>query len=207
MKIFLDVDGPILDVSERYYAVHCAIAGDSISLEFFWQQKRAGLGGRAIVEHNGLDVAADEYSRRWVAEIEAAEHMHLDALQPGVLDAMDALRAMGTVTFVSLRQNGEQLQAQLRALGVARDETILSASPLSGHGPSLKVELVREHVGECTLADVMVGDTRIDLEAGRELGVRTIGVTCGIRTADDLAQARPDRIVKDLRAAVEWLRT
>ena len=204
MRVFLDVDGPILDVSARYYAVHVAIAGDSMSRDFFWEQKRAGMGGRAIVEHNGLDVSADEYSRRWVAEIEAAEHMHLDVLQPGVFEAMDALRSFATVTFVSLRQNGPQLRAQLRRLGVAKDEAILSASPLDGHGPELKVELIRAHGFDA--ADAIIGDTRIDLEAGHALGLRTIGVTCGIRTRADLAQASPSIIVANLSAAVSWLR-
>ena len=207
MRVFLDVDGPILDVSARYYAVHRAIAGDAISHDFFWEQKRAGMGGRAIVEHNGLDVAADEYARRWVAEIEASEHMHLDVLQDGVLDAMTALRGFAEVAFVSLRQNGEQLREQLIGLGVAtRDDIVLTASPLEGHGPDLKVDRIQRRYRTLDPEDAIVGDTRIDLEAGKALGIRTIGVTCGIRTQADLEKASPSIIVANLPAAVSWLR-
>ncbi len=203
MHVFLDVDGPILDVSARYYAVHRAIAGSALSLEQFWEQKRQGRGGRAIVELNQLAVSPDTYAQRWVSEIESAEHMHLDVLQPGVLEAMDTLRSFASVTFVSLRQKGDQLREQLQALGVAKDETILTASPLSGHGPDLKVDAIRAHGFD--RGDAIIGDTRIDLEAGNVLGIRTIGVTCGIRTHEDLQKASPSAIVADLVAAVSWL--
>jgi len=206
-RVFLDVDGPILDVSARYYAVHQAIAGDSISRDFFWEQKRAGMGGREIVEHNGLAVSPDEYSRRWVAEIEAPQHMHLDVLQPGVLDAMHALRDFAEVAFVSLRQDGEQLREQLIGLNVAtRDDIVLTASPLEGHGPELKIDRIQRRYRSLDPDDAIVGDTRIDLEAGKALGIRTIGVTCGIRTRTDLEKAHPTIIVANLPAAVSWLR-
>lgn len=206
-RVFLDVDGPILDVSARYYAVHVAIAGDSISKDFFWEQKRAGMGGRTIVEHNGLEADPDEYSRRWVAEIEAPEHMHLDVLQAGVLDALAALRDFAEVAFVSLRQDGEQLREQLIALSVAtRDDIVLTASPLEGHGPDLKIDRIQRRYRTLDPQDAIVGDTRIDLEAGNALGIRTIGVTCGIRTKSDLAKANPSVIVANLPAAVSWLR-
>ena len=207
MRVFLDVDGPILDVSARYYAVHQSIAGDSMSLDFFWEQKRAGMGGRAIVEHNGLDVSADEYAQRWVAEIEAPEHMTLDVVQPGAAEAMLELRTFAEIAFVSLRQDGEQLREQLIELGVAtREDIVLSASPLEGHGPELKVDRIRRRFAELDPEDAIVGDTRIDLEAGHALGIRTIGVTCGIRTRVDLERADPTIVLPNLAAAVSWLR-
>jgi phosphoglycolate phosphatase len=44
---------------------------------------------------------------------------------------------------------------------------------------------------------VMVGDTPLDIDAGRHNGLRTVGVTYGWVTPDRVKAASPDRIVDD----------
>ena len=44
-------------------------------------------------------------------------------------------------------------------------------------------------------ASVMVGDTALDIEAGRANGVRTIGCTWGYGSRDELVQAGADELV------------
>ena len=51
----------------------------------------------------------------------------------------------------------------------------------------------------------MVGDRAEDLHAGREHGCRTIGVTHGFGTAEELAVA--DRRVESLPELVEYVAT
>jgi phosphoglycolate phosphatase-like HAD superfamily hydrolase len=42
---------------------------------------------------------------------------------------------------------------------------------------------------------ICVGDTRLDIEAGKAAGVRTIGVTYGISTPAEIAAAQPDHVI------------
>ena len=51
----------------------------------------------------------------------------------------------------------------------------------------------------------MVGDTTADIEAGRLAGVRTILVGTGHGGRDDNRVLRPDYVVADIAAAVDWV--
>lgn len=51
----------------------------------------------------------------------------------------------------------------------------------------------------------MVGDTTSDIEAGRRAGLRTILVRTGYAGQDGKYSAKPDYVVPDLAAAVDWI--
>lgn len=48
--------------------------------------------------------------------------------------------------------------------------------------------------GDC----VMIGDTTVDILAGRRAGAQTVGLLCGFGTEDELRKAGADLIVRDL---------
>ena len=50
---------------------------------------------------------------------------------------------------------------------------------------------------------VMIGDTTVDIVAGRAAGAQTIGVLCGFGTERELHKAGADLIVKDLSGVME----
>jgi phosphoglycolate phosphatase len=56
-------------------------------------------------------------------------------------------------------------------------------------------------------ADVLiVGDTPIDVEAGRRAGYRTAAVSCGFSTLKDLKASKPDHLSRDFRPLNKWLK-
>jgi D-glycero-D-manno-heptose 1,7-bisphosphate phosphatase len=53
----------------------------------------------------------------------------------------------------------------------------------------------------------IVGDSKVDIEAGKSLGIKTIFVLSGKATADEMKKwgVKPDYIFPGLLGAVEWL--
>lgn len=54
----------------------------------------------------------------------------------------------------------------------------------------------------------VIGDTPLDVRAGRKAGFRTVAVATGWDSPDDLRRAKPDRLMKDFKAArafLSWL--
>lgn len=201
--LFLDLDGPILDVRRRYHSVHADILAalgvreDPLDLAAFWEDKRAGASGRALCAAHYPEVDAVEYGARWIAEIEAPERLLLDEVWTTARAALERLRASGPLVIVTLRQHGERVTGELARLGVEVDR-VLHASPLDGPGWNSKERLLRtERARE---GDWIVGDTEVDIRAGKALGMRTCGVTCGIRNAGLLAAEGPEHLVEDLAA-------
>lgn len=52
---------------------------------------------------------------------------------------------------------------------------------------------------------VYVGDTRIDMKAGKAAGMKTVGVLTGFDNYDMLANEDPDAIINSIRNLVEVL--
>ncbi len=52
---------------------------------------------------------------------------------------------------------------------------------------------------------VMIGDTRLDIEAGRRAGMRTFGVTWGYDVQGELEQSRPDGLAASPEELLNWL--
>lgn len=53
---------------------------------------------------------------------------------------------------------------------------------------------------------LMIGDTTVDILAGKSAGAQTVGVLCGFGTEKELRRAGADLIVKDLQELVELLK-
>ena len=48
-----------------------------------------------------------------------------------------------------------------------------------------------------------VGDTSGDVEAGKEAGVKTAGISWGLQCEENLAKSKPDILVKNIKELVE----
>jgi phosphoglycolate phosphatase len=69
---------------------------------------------------------------------------------------------------------------------------------LGGFSKTDLVGMAIEHIGEVwpdATSGVMIGDRASDIKAGAAHGLRTIAVTWGGGTAEELAEARPDETV------------
>ncbi|MBI3299732.1 MAG: HAD family hydrolase [Elusimicrobia bacterium] len=51
----------------------------------------------------------------------------------------------------------------------------------------------------------VIGDTPLDVEAGRKVGYRTIAVGTGFSTWEELVRSKPDHLSRDFRNVKEWL--
>jgi len=52
---------------------------------------------------------------------------------------------------------------------------------------------------------VMVGDTKVDIEAAKKAGARAIGVLCGFGERDELEASGADLIINSIAELTDWL--
>ncbi len=200
---FLDLDGPILEVSPRHYQVYADIAaglgGRAIGAGEFWEAKRSKTPDSEILRASGIVARDEDYRRSKIREIENSRYLALDRLQPGAVPALERLSAAYQLVLVTLRQSPEALANQLSALGVARQfDFVLSGPAGERKGWETKVALV---LGAGIAPDqrgFFAGDTETDILAGKALGVSTVAVCNGIRNESFLRALSPDWIVPTL---------
>lgn len=52
----------------------------------------------------------------------------------------------------------------------------------------------------------VIGDTPLDVAAGKKAGFRTVGVGTGFASWESLVQSRPDHLARDFRGIEKWLK-
>jgi len=136
---------------------------------------------------------------------ELRDPAHPSTPLPGVTDLLDALTRRHDVTLGLLTGNlVDGARAKLEAVGIDPDIFVVGAygsdHELRPELPAIAQRRARTLLGrEIPGRDIVViGDTPADLECGRGLGVRAIGVATGRYTTDALAAHGAVAVFADL---------
>ncbi|MEM9452323.1 MAG: HAD family hydrolase [Cyanobacteria bacterium P01_E01_bin.6] len=215
--IFCDFDGPIVDVSERYYKTYLAglqefqlshsADGRSPSIQpmtkqKFWEMKQHRVPDSEIAIRSGLkEQETDSFLARVKHLVNKPHLLHYDQIQPGAHWAFKLLNKQGVrLILVTLRcqQQATQLLHEYGLLPFFSDvygTTNIDAAYLNGI--ECKSALLKQawqdhlyHYGRPMQA-WMVGDTEADICAGQALGMPTVAITTGVRSPSYLKKFNP----------------
>src|SRR5262249_19700782 len=124
MIIFFDLDGPLLDVSERYQILHRdlleGMGATPLAPDVYWQRKRQRYPESAILEELGVCELEPSYSRRRAEFIETDSYLAHDRLWPWTLPVLTTLTFHYALVLVTVRSKPEALERQLTHLNLRR---------------------------------------------------------------------------------------
>jgi phosphoglycolate phosphatase len=134
----------------------------------------------------------------------------MDVLVPGTLPVIKkAQRLFDKIILITLRRNDNALRSQLERLGIANFfNPILCGFNDSIPPWQMKVDLFHS-IGitmDCERIDgYFIGDTEVDILAGKDLGLKTVAVTSGIRSRKMIEQYKPDLIASNFSSFIASL--
>lgn len=228
LTLFCDFDGPLVDVSDRYYGTyqtalhhtrqiyrqqHQDIPLQLLSKHEFWQMKRQRVSDIEIAIRSGLQEEQITFFLDYVQQIvNTNELLHLDTMQGGVNWSLALLHSYGVkLVLVTLREK-HQVRKILDQYGLKRLFTgIYGSDDLQTaylNNVDVKTALLQEAIaaeGELSDQWLMVGDTEADIIAAQRLKIPAIAVTCGIRDEKYLQTYRPDYACTDLLSVAHFL--
>jgi len=222
--VFTDFDGPIIDVSERYYQVYQYVlreasqSSDLLPLDknTFWDYKRAKVPEKEIGIRSGLNPEqAKEFARLRKKLVHAIEYFPLDEIHPTAIAALERLQAAGVMLGVVTMRLVRELEPALAKFDLERffavehrycisndhvkdDDIRDKAMLLTSAHKAFKKATVDEDA-QC----YMVGDTEADILAGQRLGIPSLAVLSGIRNQHHLDKLAPWKVVQNLHEAVQ----
>lgn len=202
MTLFWDYDGPILDVSERYWLIHRDIMAEfgrpSFKKDEYWAMKRQGMLESDVLEKLGSSDIVTEYRRRRQGIIEEREYLIHDRLQKGAYEALNRFRERPGNVLATLRWNRENLLWQLDHLGIAdMFLDVLSTGEEKIPRWRMKYDLMGSYLDYNGKGHVIITDTDTDIRSGKELGMFTIGISNGIRGPQVLKEEGPDILLEN----------
>lgn len=162
-----------------------------------------------LVGHDdeAIDDCMEELFARYVTclreELQDPRH-HAVAL-PGVMTLLDVLEQRSDVTLGLLTGNlVDGARAKLEAVGIDPDRFVVGAygtdHELRPELPAIAQRRAREQLGfDLAGSDiVIIGDTPADVECGRAIGARAIGVATGRYSTEVLATHGAEAVFNDL---------
>jgi phosphoglycolate phosphatase len=204
--IFFDLDGPLLDVSERYQILHRdlieAMRGTPLTPNIYWQRKRQRCPEAAILEELAISELEPSYSRRRLDLIETDKYLAYDRLWPWTRPVLTTLIARYTLILVTVRSNREALERQLTRLNLRRFFKAILSESATNPVEAQKARLIHDYLSPQdipTRGSWIIGDTEADIGAGQLLGMTTVAVRCGIRDDEQLARMDPNYLIDDIR--------
>jgi phosphoglycolate phosphatase-like HAD superfamily hydrolase len=200
--LFLDLDGPLLDVRDRYHGVYVQIAEElrvaPLARDAYWSAKRRRAALEEFFPGARTGSALRElYLSRWLERIEAPEWLALDQPVDGAEECLAELSGCYSLFLVTLRRDPAALASQLEDLDLwPLFKAVYCGWAEGAEGARVKAQWMRPLLMEGPAA--MVGDSEIDMEAAQLLNIRAIGVSFGIRDAADLRALGAETVVDHL---------
>jgi phosphoglycolate phosphatase-like HAD superfamily hydrolase len=230
MTVFCDFDGPIVDVSDRYYGTYykalidtdrfytdrgIALPLNILSKEQFWQMKQERVPDRVIAQRSGLEGGEIDRFLGLVEKIvNSPASLQQDSIQRGVNWALNLLVSQNVqLVLVTLRHQDQVTQIledhNLSRLFAGVYGTTDDCAAYRNYA-DIKTQLLdramREHLPRSGYTSAwMVGDTEADIIAGKAMNIPTIALTCGIRSYQQLSKLEPTLIMDDLFCAAHYL--
>lgn len=205
LTIFLDLDGTLIDIEIRHYAVYTACVkqfnGTPLTQDEYWSMKRTAISWNDILKSSNVpNHFNNDFMSLFIKLIESKDYLKIDKPFNFTLEVLDALYTDNNLVLVSFRRNRHELINQLEKLGLSQYFKAI----LSGHAKtkksvlSKKAEIIKDYMS-IDKAAVIVGDTEADVSAGKFLGITTVSVYSGIRNKNYLSPFSPDYLIEDIR--------
>jgi len=222
LRLITDFDGPITDVSERYYRVYQFCLEKTRRLDQsvrelskveFWQLKRSRVPEKQIAMNSGLDEAqALEFAQLRRQTVHTEQYFQYDILIPGAVEALLKIQAAGIDLAVMTMRRVWELDYAFQKFQLDRffPENrcyCLSNDYVKTRDIEDKPLLMARAIAELpAVADSwMIGDTEADITAAKKHGIKVIAVESGIRDRPQLELYHPDYIVPNLSLAVDFI--
>jgi phosphoglycolate phosphatase len=196
MNIFFDLDGTLINSHKRLYALfQYLVPSSNLSFDEYWTLKRNKINHKEILTKH-FNYSLDEFHKfeqLWLKEIELESWLKLDSPFDGVSEFLNELRKNNILYLVTARQSKEMVIKQIGTYGweTVFEKILVTEQLLEKH------LLIKENV-TVSANDWIIGDTGLDVEVGKKLGMQTAAVLSGFLNKEKLSEYKPDIILSNV---------
>jgi HAD superfamily hydrolase (TIGR01549 family) len=128
------------------------------------------------------------------------EYIQYSSLYPDVIETLKELRKLGMKISILTTKGQDQTEKIVRYFNIGEYfDYLMGRRPGLGHKPSPEpLLLICKEIGIKPEDSLMVGDSELDVECGKNAGSKTASVTFGYRKKEELKLSEPDFIIDNL---------
>ena len=195
MIIVFDLDGTLIDSSERMYRLFQRLIPESkLSKDEYWELKRNSINHQMILEKYFPSYDYDEFNAKWLDMIERDELLCLDKNYTDTLDILTNIKQRYDLFLLTARQSKDNLMRELKRLELFDFFNQILTTEAKSSKESLLVNSGLLGKGK----DWFVSDMGKDIIVGTKCGFKTIGITHGFMCEEKLKDYNPSFLIKEL---------
>ena len=229
MTVFCDLDGPLIDVSQRYYrtyrlaiaetSYHYQMLGISLTIDpmseaRFWHMKRERIPDPDIAVRTGfVDEQIDFFLNTVKMLVNQPMLLQADRLQHCARAALESFKAEGiNLALVTLRDHDQAIQV-LKRFGLyhyfshirGTQDKFAAYENYTDYKAAMLSNLMDTMALTPRHPVCMIGDTEADVLSAKAVGIDAIALSCGMRSSDYLKRLEPSCIAEDLSDATRYI--
>lgn len=185
--IWLDFDGTVVDILPRYYQVLSDyIFPERMRFEDYCKLKRGGNKDHEIIhELTGQDIDVPDYMKYKREYLEKKHYLRMDKRIGNPVMNYTLLKQTGyTVTILTQRNNRKNFESQLgwiQEKQICDGYVVVKPQP----GENVKKNFLERHA---LYGDIVIGDSRMELECAQIDGVRVFIVDTGLISKEYISE-------------------
>ena len=204
MQLFMDLDGTLFDISEKYYRLYvdcvCSLCGTPMSKKKYWTLKCAKQPTSRILTMSSLSsTLVPDYISRFADSIESEQYTSFDLLFSFAIPTLRLLQQHHELYLVCGRKDPDAAMKCIGNAGLKKYFSKIVAGRKSEEGIVFKRRVIIELIKSDNLW-ATVGDTEDDINCVSKLSGISVGVLSGLRNKQMLATlSHPSYIIPDIR--------
>ena len=214
--LLIDLDGTLVDSAEAYKeagsagfaALGLKVNDEQIAFEVA-RRLEQNLPIDDLFTRFHVDLGVEEqFLPAYLEAYYSVVHVK-SKLIPKAKETLQALSQDFQLAVVTLRYvSREQVIEELRRLRLMKYfRAVVTALDVKKPKPFPDAFLTAaERLGVKIQHCAIVGDSIVDIQAGKSAGAKTIAVLSGLFNREELEKQKPDLIIKDINSLPDWLR-
>lgn len=196
-KIFFDLDGTLIDSSQRMYTLFCKLNTNcKMCYNEYWNIKKQGISQKQMLMSyfNYSENKCEEFHNNWMNNIENDDLLLLDKLFVNTIKILIKLIDNNDLFVATARQKKDSTIKELENLKIAKffKSILITEQTIS------KDKIIRNNILDIDKNDVIIGDTIEDIDTGVKLGIRKFGISTGMLSYNKLLSYNPDKVYSNL---------
>jgi pyrophosphatase PpaX len=200
--VVFDLDGTVVDtvelIVESFRHATRIVLGEVLPDELI----TAGVGQPLMAQMQRLSAPHAQELYDVYREYNHRRHDELIRGYQGVEEMLQALRAAGRRLGIVTSKSRDTTGMAFRAVGLQEHfDAVVTATDTREHKPSpVPIRLCLEQLEAAPDDAIYVGDSPVDIIAGRAAGLSTAAVAWGVFGREALLEAKPDYWVRDTQS-------
>ena len=200
MIYIFDLDGTLIDSSERMYRLFCDLIPEcSLLKEEYWNYKRNKVNHKKLIEILYPQLNFEVFNNQWMSLIEDKHYLAMDKNYPDTIKVLSKLKANDNDLYLlTARQSKKALMEELETLKLLDFFNVVLTTEDRQSKEDVLLEYARSNDNILNKENIFVSDMGKDIQLGNRFSFYTVGISHGFVTEEKLKKYSPKRVIKEL---------